>query len=73
MRLSPIYNSRIKWVMVYHTSYDSEEVEMLNGDLFFETEKGAWDWFHANHRIHNYIQPEAVIVSLGKLVLNRQE
>lgn len=67
MHLSPIYHNRFKWIMVYHTRIDSEEVEMCSGDLLFDTEEQAWTWFHAKYRIHHFIQPEAVKIRLGNL------
>lgn len=81
MHLSPVYTHRYKWVLVYHTQPDSEEVEIIGSkdfdatgkEPFFNTEKEAWDWFHANYRIHHFIQPEAVRVHMGTLTLSRQE
>jgi fructosamine-3-kinase len=67
--------------MIYHTSPDSEEVEMIGAkagydtgnEPIFNTEKEAWDWFHANYRIHHFIQPEAVRIHIGTFALSRQE
>ncbi len=73
LHLSSIYGGRFKWGMVYHTSFDSEEVEMFKDDKFFDTEKEAWDWFHENYRVHNFIQPEAVKFHLGGIKISRQE
>lgn len=68
-----LYSNRFKWIMVYHTAPDSEEVEMFNGEKFFDSEKEAWDWFHANYRIHHYVQPEAVKINIATGNLSRQE
>ena len=82
MHLSSVYRNRFKWVMVYHTAPDSEEVELIGSssmnigtgnEPIFNTEKEAWDWFHANYRIHNFIQPEAVRIHMGSLSLSRLE
>ncbi len=82
MHLSSVYSGRHKWVMVYHTSPDSEEVELVGSSTIgcgtgkepiFNTEKEAWDWFHANYRIHHFIQPEAVRIHIGAFALSRQE
>jgi hypothetical protein len=73
MHLSPVYLNRFKWIMVYHTRTDSEEVEMMGGDNFFDTEKLAWDWFHEKYRIHHFIQPEALRIRLGDLTITRVE
>ena len=81
MHLSSVYSGRFKWIMVYHTQPDSDEVEMIGSSVFgetgkepiFNTEKEAWDWFHIHYRIHHFIQPEAVRVHMGSLSLSRQE
>lgn len=73
MHLSSIYTKWFKWGVVYHTQPDSEEVEMVSEGVLFDTEKEAWDWFHANYRIHHFIQPEAVRFHIGTVQLSRQE
>lgn len=72
MQLSSVYDNRYLWGMVYHIQPDSEVVEMIS-DRLFNTETEAWTWFHANHRIHHFIQPEAVKFHLGSMKLSRQE
>lgn len=73
--LSPIYNNRsLGWVMVYHTRSSADgEVEIMNTEgQFFASEKEAWDWFHTNHKVHEYLQPEAVeLIGMDSLKIRR--
>jgi hypothetical protein len=73
--LSPVYRGRsLGWVMVYHTrdTFDGE-VEIMKAEKdFFASEKEAWEWFHAAHKAHEYLQPEAVeLYDMGALSVRR--
>jgi hypothetical protein len=60
--LSSIYNARLRWALVYSIDPGSSTVEFV-ADRFFATEKKAWRWFHKHHKIENFIDPKAVMVS----------
>lgn len=62
MRLSNIYSVRLRWALVYSIDTGSSMVEFIT-DRFFESEKKAWRWFHKRHKVEDFIEPKAVMVS----------
>ena len=70
MHLSRVYE-RPEWGMVYHVQPGSSEVEMVK-EIFFTSEAKAWEWFHENHNVFDYIEPEAVqFIGFTQLQLSR--
>ena len=73
MKLSSIYEARVRWAMVYHIYQDSEIVEFVR-DKFFKSKKAAWKWFHRKFKESAFVQPEAVqVMGFGYLTILRDK
>lgn len=72
MHLSSIYNNMKRFVLVYHTSEGSEEIEMMT-EMLFATEEAALRYLQDNFKGTDFIQCECVEVSgLNLLQLKRK-
>lgn len=52
-----------KWMLVYHTQPSSQEVEPIN-EMLFADEASALRWLINNKNWDDFIQPEAIPVSV---------
>lgn len=63
MKLSPIYQNKIFWVMVYDTGHhpDEPEVELVE-EYFFYSPDEAHAWFRKKYKYSDFINPRAIPV-----------